>query len=69
MRPPMTSVASPTIRAIGYREKARELWVDYHSGETRIYKSVGPAQYRRLMAGSNAAKNRYLAEMVHDPSA
>ena len=64
----MTSVASPTIRAIGYRERTRELWVDYHSGETRIYESVGRAQVQRLMAGSNAVKGQYLAEMVRDPS-
>lgn len=68
MKPPMTPVASDTIRAIGYREHTKELWVDFVSGITRVYHGVGPSDYRRLMSGSTAAKRRYLAGMVHTSS-
>jgi len=68
MKPPMTPIASNIIRAIGYREKRRELWVAYVSGRTRIYKNVGPGEYRRLMASPTAAKREYLARMVHTSS-
>ena len=61
----MTPIASDTIRAIGYREHTQKLWVDFLSGNTRVYTSVGPGEYRRLMASSTAAKRQYLAGMVH----
>lgn len=69
MKPPMTSIASTTIRAIGYREEAQELWVDYRSGETRVYPNVGPSEYQRLLASSAAAKGRYVANLLHDTTA
>ena len=64
----MISISSPTIRAVGYREKSRELWVDFMSGKTRVFQDVGPAEYRRLMERSTAAKGQYLAGIVHDAS-
>ncbi len=64
----MTSIASSTIRAIGYRELTQELWVDFLSGGTRVYQGVGPTELRRLMSAATASKGQYLTELIRERS-
>ena len=60
----MTSVVSSNIRAVGYLEDARELWVDFRRGTTYVYYSVSVVTYRQLMASSS--KGQYLADVIKD---
>jgi hypothetical protein len=62
----MSIRASSTIRAIGYSEPTKQLWVDFLSGATRVYEGVGLAEFRRLLSTAAASKGQYQAELMRD---
>jgi len=49
----MTPVQSSNLAAVGYDAEARELTIEFVSGETYVYEDIDPALYEGLMSAGS----------------
>lgn len=56
MIPPLESVMSSTIKAVGYDADGQRLFVEFNSGGEYVFQDVPPALYRQLLAAESVGR-------------